>query len=300
MLFENRFMASLRIGAMPTINTRQCELRMDYAPFPQRVSFFTSLWYKASLTVETALVLPVFMFAILSIMSLIGLMRYSNAVESGLHQAAREMAVKSYVLSSDSGMDMGVSGGVLSGVALSEAFVSVGVNNVLQDEGLERGNISYLRSRIMDKDIIDLIAVEDVKLDYDFLRLGSFRLLDRVRMHAFTGYDNTRIEGLSQEEEIVFITGEGEVYHKSRNCSHLKISVKPISSADIDAARNSGHGKYYPCEYCQKKAASKTFYITSYGDRYHTEIGCQALKRDVIAVPLSKAGGRRGCRDCAF
>lgn len=262
----------------------------------QRVSLFTSLKkIKGSLTVEAAVVLPIFLFAMISLLYFCEIMRYSNVVEASLHQAAKNMSVKAYITKGN--IDLGYVGGAIGGVGLSQTYVASYVSKELRQSGFKAEKTSYLRSSIMNNDIIDLIAVSEVKPLFDICSIGSFRMLDRARVHAFTGYDNTRNEGLETTEEIVYITESGSVYHSSRNCSHLKVTVKNVSERDLSSKRNKSGGKYYPCEYCYSQASSG-YYITDYGDAYHTKANCQGLKRNIIAIPISKASGKSPCKTC--
>ncbi len=253
-----------------------------------------------SLTVETAMVLPIFLFAMVSLLSISEIIRSSDMVSSALHQSARTMAVSAYV-TEKSGIfsGSGISSG-LGGIVISQSVVSSEVEKVRTREKARQCSISYLRSKYLEKDIIDLVAVQEYTLPYDFMGIGKFRITDRARIHAFTGFDpSSPPPGCEDgEEEIVYITPTGTVYHKNRNCSHLKVTTKAVAAGALADERNSSGGKYYECEYCASKGGKGVYYITDYGDRYHTSATCQGLKRDVIALPLSKAGGRPPCKTC--
>ncbi len=264
-----------------------------------RTFFFA---FPGSLTVETAAVLPIFMFAITSLLYISEVIRCSDLVLERLHQNARQMAVSAYVADKAALKD---DTGILStigGVALSRTVISSDVNNTLQESSAKAESISYLRSKYLENGMIDLVAVEEYVLPYDFMGIGSFKVMDRARIHAFTGYDpgEKPPEMEECEEEVVYITPTGSVYHRNRNCSHLKITVRQVAVTKIDSERSSSGGKYYPCEYCSSKRSRGNCYVTDYGDRYHTRADCQGLKRDVMAVPISKAGGRSPCKSCGM
>lgn len=260
----------------------------------------TSLWIrikKGSLCVETALILPIFLFAIISLLYFSAVIQYTNSVEEAIHQTVRDMAIKEYAIKTITKAEIS---GKASGVILSETYVRSMVNNYLNAINIKPGKISFVRSSIDSGDIIDVIAEETIELPYSFLGIGSFNVLERGRVHAWTGYDGSKQNSNTKEkEEIVYITSKGSVYHRSKGCSHLKVVPKSIASSLIKDARSSGGSKYYPCEYCGKKESSGIFYITDYGNRYHTSINCGALTRDIEAIPISKVGSRRQCKDCA-
>lgn len=268
------------------------------------ISRLSSKKLRGTLTVETAVVLPLFLFAMVSLLYVNECLRYSNIVQEQLHECAKEMSGAAYAesrLTKDSLSSLGSIGGALSGIAISESYVASKVSVRLTKAGITPEPISYLRSKYNDRGIIDLVAVEELHLPFDLFGVGNFSFIDRARVHAFTGYEQPVMsDNPSPDDEIVYITASGEVYHKNRNCPHLNIKPSAISGAEIEKKRNSSGGKYYPCEYCQAAKGGSIFYVTSYGDRYHTSVTCQGLKRDVRAVPLSKVGGRRACKTCGF
>ena len=126
-------------------------------------------------------------------------------------------------------------------------------------------------------------------------------LMCRARAHSWTGYklgSATDSNGGSMEDPIVYVAENGTVYHLSRSCTHLDLSIRPINSDRVGDARNSGGGKYKRCEICG--GGSGTVYITDDGDRYHSSLTCSGLKRTIYEIPLSQVGSRRLCGRCAM
>ncbi len=253
---------------------------------------------RGSLTVETAVVLPLFMFAMVSLMSFCEVIRGSDIVAAVLHQNARKMAV--YAYAADKTGIVSHLPSALSGIAMSYTYVDGQVQDKLGDAGVKDRSVSYLGSKVMEDDIIDFVAVREVRLPFDLWGIGTFSVADRARVHAFTGYDpaGRNVEEGEDDEELVYITPTGSVYHSSRNCPHLKVTPRLVQAGALEGARNSQGGKYYPCEYCRKVQGVSTYYVTDYGDRYHTTLNCQGMKRDVRLVPVSEAEGRSPCKTC--
>ncbi|MBR4515066.1 MAG: pilus assembly protein [Lachnospiraceae bacterium] len=94
------------------------------------------------------------------------------------------------------------------------------------------------------------------------------------------------------EESYVYITDNKEVYHESRSCTHLSLS---IHGASLSEAKDAG---YKPCEFCGAKA-SEYVYITDEGDKYHCGMNCSGLKRTVYRIKKSEAGGIPPCSRCS-
>ena len=88
----------------------------------------------------------------------------------------------------------------------------------------------------------------------------------------------------------------GNVYHKSRDCTHIRLSVRQEPESRVSGLRNVDGGKYHPCEKCG--GSGSRIYVTDTGDRYHSSAACSGLKREVIEIPLSQAEGWKACSRC--
>ncbi len=121
----------------------------------------------------------------------------------------------------------------------------------------------------------------------------------RSRAHPWTGYKlgSGGDSGGSMEDTIVYITDTGTVYHLSRSCTHLDLSIRPVDSGQVGDLRNSGGARYRRCEICG--GGSGLVYITDEGDRYHSSLTCSGLKRTIYEIPISQVGARRLCSRCA-
>jgi len=260
-------------------------------------------FFDASLTVETALVLPLFLFAILTVIMAGEAVRFSSNLNASLMESAKKMSVYAYAgknLPAD-GMAGGIGGKAISMIAGKNMVISDLGKGYVEDSPVEGGEsgLSFIHSTVMGPDqIIDLNATWKMKIIFPLPGIEGFRVVDRARIRAFTGYDNTRRCDRSQgSEEMVFITERGTVYHRDRNCRHLNIKISTVTGESLKDMRNSSGGKYYPCEYCGKDTKGN-YYITEDGDRYHTKISCPGLKRTIHTVPISEVGGRSPCARC--
>jgi len=105
----------------------------------------------------------------------------------------------------------------------------------------------------------------------------------------------------NESEQTVYITEKGSVYHIKESCTYLNPVVTSVCYSDVDSLRNSSGGKYYPCELCCKNKTiniNSLIYITSYGERYHSDRGCRGIEKNYKAVKLSEVTGRRKCSKC--
>lgn len=229
--------------------------------------------FKASLTVETALVLPIFLFAVINILYVSNFF-YEDAKRIASNtETAKDLAIASYVI--ENVMDVNI----LSQLDLPQAVE----NSVLAD------------------DYIDIYS--PAKTDAFFMPLTNFSYytVNRATCRKWIGAtdDSRENEDQQGEERIVYVTEQGEKYHLYRNCTYISRKPEMIQKSDISGARNESGAKYYPCDLCDA-SDSDAYYIVSYGTRYHTDLNCSALKRNVSEVTLEKAkeDGKTLCAKC--
>lgn len=244
---------------------------------------------KGSLTIEASFVIPIFLFAMFMVLSVINLLRFHLNLQEAVHQETKKLAMTAY-------NEWNCSQGSIRTNVLKH------LNGALMDKAPVKGGasgIDFSETRLNDREVIEIIASYDSELPYDSLGLFEKRFSTKCVMHTFTGYDKG-LEGRTvdeSKEEYVYITETGTVYHRDRECTYLRLSIKETSKDSLDTIRNSSGHKYYPCEKCGKKAGSRV-YITKDGTCYHSTLHCSGLKRTVKCIPLSKVGGRGPCSRC--
>ncbi len=221
-----------------------------------------------SITVEAALVLPIFLFAMLSVMYLTDAVRISSANTEKLAEQAYKYAKYAYIGES-----------VTGGSALGDAI-----------DVINGGD-----------DIIDLVQRYNINVPFDLLGAYDPYAVDRVRVRAFTGYDNAK-HGTGDDakpEEMVYVTEYGSVYHRSLGCSHLNFNIRTVDFDKVSKERANDGSKYYACEYCCNLHGGHPakVYITDDGNRYHSTLSCGALKRTIHEIPLSQTG-LPPCSEC--
>ncbi|MGF7141656.1 hypothetical protein HNQ56_000066 [Anaerotaenia torta] len=278
---------------------------------------------KASLTVEAALVLPVFLFAILSLLYLIQIITVQEFIQAALTKMGLNMAKTAYVYEDFAGLEeaLNFDGTIFDTemeAGLGDFAKSMVDRTILKQYGkkyldVDRINrscirkgfegISFSASEILqEEDTIDIIVHYRVAIPVRLITIGELPMMQRIRVRAWTGHRVAAAYELQEEageEETVYITENGSVYHVDAACSHIRLSVSMVSGIPA-AQRNSSGGKYYPCESCCEGEHSPyaVYYITSDGTRYHTRRDCSGIKRTVKAIPRSEAGSRPACKRC--
>lgn len=238
------------------------------------------------MTVEAALILPVFLFAMLLMAYLAKMAGYQDRVQWVLTRVAREASAEY--------------GAARKETIKNKAYCYMKLDRYLKESGLP---VSLAQSMICEKnDEIDLIA--DYRMEVPFRLIPDKWCSFRARVHtrAFTGVEDRGADENAVRDREVYITETGRVYHDSLSCTYLKLSISQLKYVDIETMRNESGGIYKPCEKCCRSAVPSgqtDVWITNFGDRYHLSHSCSGLKRKIRKIMLSEAGNRTPCSKCA-
>ena len=258
-------------------------------PTGKRVSFCLSCSSRGSITVEAALVMPLFFFAVLALCYMLEVMAVRTSIRSGLQSAGREAAQRAF----ESPL-------LLTGQVEKDLIRAVGgerLDRSIVEDG-SRGLHCEDSYGSMRTGILELKVSYRVFLPLPVFGRVSVPMGEHIRVKGWTGYEPAGF--LEGEEEIVYITETGMVYHKDVHCSYLDLSVRPVLSGEVEQLRNRSQEIYRPCEECGGGHAGGMVYITDYGNRYHRSLSCSGLKRTVYAVPLQEAAGKGACAKCGY
>lgn len=251
----------------------------------ERASAFTS---KGSITIEAAFVVPIFFFAMLCMVYLFEMMAIQMTMRNALYSTGKELAQQAY--SSPMVSTSGIEKRVIENIGAKNLDNSVIVDG-------SRGLDCSKSALDWNTAVMDLSVRYDLEIPILMFRIPAISCEETLRVKGWTGY----VEGTNgvEKEEKVYITDYGLVYHKTRDCTYLDLSVQSVSASDIDMLRNHSGGKYYPCESCGTDTmALGKVYVTVYGTRYHTSLECNKIKRNVYAVSLEEVYGLGGCSKC--
>lgn len=158
----------------------------------------------------------------------------------------------------------------------------------------EARKIGVVQGTMGERDSCDVTIFKSAKVED--LWINPFETEKQVTQHAvcrgWIGFTE-----LGTEEIYVYITPEGSVYHLYSDCTHLKLSIQMVTLRKARFAKNEYGERYRKCELCDEPFGTLV-YITSEGNRYHSERSCSGLKRTVRQVALSGVEGRNCCLRC--
>lgn len=297
-IHKNRKDGSLRLRLIRQLSLYVCTNRS----YCKRVSSYLSLVkgkVQASMAVEAALVMPLFIFSFMNLISIIEIYRLQSNLSVAMHQTAKEMAVYGYEYQEILGDGEAYK---LESLGLSYLFAANKVKDILGVEYLQGAPISdgidWYRSKVLeDGECIDLVATYQVSPMMSLMGFGRFPMCNRMRARVWTGYDVETGSSDIDLDELVYITPYGTVYHLSSYCTHIKLSIKEVDIERLSEYRNMDGKEYKECERCFDEYAV-TFYITDYGELAHCSKTCSSLKRTIEVVPASEVGDRTVCIKC--
>lgn len=256
---------------------------------------------KAGLTLEAAVIIPLFLFFFLGMVYIIYAISLEVSVKESLYKTGKELAKYAYLtqVGEEYSNDAEDYFGAGAFAFAATKFCSYQGKEFWDKSVIKDGSrgFSFLQSVFLDEEgVIDLVVHYDVKIPFLLVGEISFPQVQRCRIRGWIGAVEADDKG---QEEMVYITSSGTVYHRDLDCQHLKISIRSVLPANLPSKRNRSGGKYYPCSLCGKKELKNgVYYLTDEGDRFHTMKSCSGLKRNIMTIPLSEAGGRSACKRC--
>lgn len=236
---------------------------------------------RGSTVVEVTLILPIFLFAMLALYGFCQCKIAENIIYEAASETAEYLAEYAYIGDGNRLIAEHKFKSYVDNEELLEKYVAGGVS------GVDFFGSIYLDEK--DNVVLNVSYQLNIKAPV-FGTLSGKKHYTIVR-RAYTGNKNTTEENSYDNETYVYITDNMDVYHLSRSCTHLSLSISCVSR---DTANKKG---LRPCGLCGQEY-SKSVYITSTGGAYHSDKTCSGLKRTVYKVSLSKAGGLPPCIRC--
>ncbi|MCI8495856.1 MAG: pilus assembly protein [Lachnospiraceae bacterium] len=238
--------------------------------------------FPGSVTVEAALVLPIFIFATVTVLSLFLIMQTEYVVTNALERAVAETALLSEP--SEKKVKNLTKAAFYKELAMQRCPLSFVQGNA--------AGFSWKDTKV-DSAYIDALVTYRLKLPVSFLGKFIMTISNGCRVHRWTGYQEE--QNVDSKEGWVFVTPNQSVYHISRDCSHLKLSVSSYLKSEWVPIRE----RYSPCAHCTRgHKVGAVVYLTKEGSCYHYRIDCSGLKRTVYMVKRSEVGAKKSCSRC--
>ena len=250
----------------------------------ERASSFTS---KGSMSVEAAFSVSIFFLAVISLANLLEIMSIQTEMKNALHMVAKEYAAEAYMYP------------LVSTEKIEKDIVEYIGKERLDKSLILHGSAGLDASesrREWNTTIVEMILKYRIEIPITLFRVRTPWQMLKIRVKGWTGYEFSMPD--FEENQMVYVTDYGMVYHKNKNCTYLDLSVKSVDGNVVGDLRSQNGSKYKSCILCGSWEKQEWVYITDYGERYHTSLECSGLKRNVYIVPLSNVRGLGGCSKC--
>ena len=245
-----------------------------------------SLGLNASVTMLAAVILPIFIFAILSLAYLLEINSMGVAIKGASYSAAKkatEDIVKYEMFFSGSLENKIVD--LIGSERINRSIISGGAR------GISTSNSRYFS----ESEELEVVVEYTIKLPIETFGILQIDKVIDFRIKPWTGYMYLEADS---DDIIVYITETGRVYHENYSCTYLKLSIQFVAKELVSDLRNESGGKYKACEKCVYGSSMAGVYITNTGGKYHNSLTCSGLKRTIKAVRKSTVDGMGGCSRC--
>lgn len=267
----------------PSLSVNLLKIKSLY----KRALFLSSGKSKAGMALEGSLVLPIFLFFMMTVLLSLEVVRFQSQVQEALFQAGTKSAFSGYQIK-------------YAGREREDVKHQVReyLDSQLYPYLCIRENISWQNLSIASDGRVLYQVSYTLKPFINWLPIGELKINDRFVGHMWTGYTGAQAGEIGGEEEIyVYITDTGSRYHLSHDCAYLRVKVQAVNYEMIDSLRNQSGGKYYACAKCRPLKGG-IVYITADGSSFHRYADCSALKRTVYIIPLKEAEKYSPCSKC--
>lgn len=242
---------------------------------------------KGSYTLEATVIFPFFAAFLVSIMFFFRVIQVETETKQALYYSSRMVALAC----------AGDDSGSISLATAKALMIKELSKYELIDEYVSGGKygISIIDSN-MDGENVELVAKYKIKLPIGFFDIDGIKIEQHSNSKKWIGKS---VEN-QEDDPYVYITENGTVYHMSDQCNYLDLSIKCTDASQIGRLRNKNGGKYSACS-CTKKNKNNSqgsYYVTDYGDKYHSSLNCSGLKRTVKMIHLSEVNGMGACSKC--
>lgn len=280
----------------------KCKLSNPFISFIKRASALISNrhFLSASMTVEAAIVLPLFLFFFMNLGCAMEMIRLHGNLQLALWDVGNRICIYGYMAqeeedscSRDTDLNSTTE---LQDIAFTYTYVKNQVIQYVGESYLEDSPICYgtYGLQFLESDVSESVLPEsdgtiDILMTYQvspwmqipFVR--PFQMSNRYYGRLWTGYN------LAGEEDYVFVTDTGRAYHESLECTHLKLSIKAIPYDAVANAVNEAGRHYSICAKCRQKPFHEVVYICNEGEFFHHIKDCPALKRTIHTITRQKA-----------
>lgn len=264
---------------------------------------------RGSLTLEAALVFPLFVFLCVILLIPMRMMNWQRQIQAAVETVGEEIsqyAYSAWLLGKEREGQMDESRDELAPDGMKDIFgfaAQAGIEAMVLgriDKKWVR-DVSFMRTAI-ENDMVHIVMTYRMPLPFSVFRIDSIKAEAVCVRRLWTGAEGNRkgnlLPGEDEMEEMVYVGRNSTRYHRNRNCHYLFNDLKRVQAGEMDGLRNQEGKRYYPCPSCKAADSKGPFFIMPWGTRYHSTGQCGAIRAYVQTVPLSEVEHLGECSYC--
>ena len=274
----------------------------------------------ASMTVEAALCLPLWLFFAAALMEPVRWLDRQRQVQTALECFSEELSQAVYLkeLEPGSGEGTGNGSGSAGGAVDGEGGLSSGYVELLS------GAAAGLWIQGKAEKLVDHVTVKDAKapdpsgnicLEVEYTERIPFFPVYRQgitmkaasRRRGWIGLEGKLMESGEHTTEAgegnghaVYVGSGMGRYHLYRDCHYISNAYEAVSLNQAEKMTNQFGERYRPCSRCADSGhGDRTVYVTAGGGHYHFNRACSSMVSYVRKVDLEDVGHLGVCSYCA-
>lgn len=280
--------------------------------FPFASFLSTGRRLTASMTLEAALVLSLFIFASVSLILPMKIMNTERRIQAALEAVGEELSQYAYL---QDALEYGNEDFVPGADGFSRSFcrnlgemAAVGYAQLQVMKHVDTKQVkgvNLLRSSIREKEeLFELVLDYEIQMPFPVLGIGSLKRTACCSRRAWVGVAGKSGRGYSgvagnAGNGMVYVGRNSTRYHKDPSCHYLVNNLTGVPFEAVADKRNNSGGKYHGCSVCGPGTPGSTVFIMPEGSSYHTDTGCKAIVAYAQTVKLETVEHLGACSYCS-
>ncbi len=265
---------------------------------------------RASLTLETALVFPLFLFACVLLSFPFRMMDTHRKMQATVESICKTVAQYAYTADAISAGLKDDTGSVTDKEddsipeELKGSLTGMGIGAYAARQAQSNANDPYVsdvyfftsKYRAGD-DMVTIELTYNYNLPFSVFGISAVRQKVSASRRAWIG-QKPKSSKDDPNDPTVYVGAHSTRYHVSNTCHYLYNDLTAVSISDVDSKRNQSGGKYYACSRCMKSGSYATVYIMPSGTSYHSGKDCSAIIAHTQTKKLSEVEHLGKCSHC--
>lgn len=255
---------------------------------------------EASMTIEAAICLPLFLFFAAALMQPLHWLNRQRQVQTKLESVCEGLAQYAYVEEDLKGRpereeaDWAEQEGLEETAGLYSMISETAGGLWLWKKLQAYTGTAKMKKAEMQSEDANLLLTVEYQEDIPFFNglAGGMEIHAAVKRRKWTGLDGKLKEAGAGEElqeegagtEWVYVGAGMGRYHLYRDCHYISNQYEAVSASEAAQMKNAYGTRLTPCNRCGAKGDNGIVYITKAGEHYHSSKDCSAMAAYVRKV----------------